>query len=387
MGGSFQLFIVRGIAVRVHFTFPLILVWAVVQFGGLSEQRLSGALLGVIVTLLLFAIVVLHELGHSFAAQYFGVPVKEIILLPLGGLARLDHIPEDPMKEFIIAIAGPAVNVGIAGILFIFGTLTGLGSGFDNPAQFLSGPLDARAIFAYVSLANISLAVFNLLPAFPMDGGRVLRALLASRLSYARATAIAVSVGRSMAGLLGLLGFLGGGVFLILIAVFVYMGAGYEGRVVQLRSALRDLTVEQAYSRHAQTLKPDTTIKSAIDLTLSSFQADFPVCDGDRLVGLLPYHRLIESLNQLPATTPVQQVMLTDVAPIQPTDSIFDVQQRMTQEKLDAIPVVDGDRFLGLLTSRDVNEIYRLGASLPNVLGRMRDTDSETPMTDQNSAL
>jgi CBS domain-containing protein len=196
----------------------------------------------------------------------------------------------------------------------------------------------------------------------------VLRALLATRLDYGRATAIAVTIGQSLAWIAGLWGFLNGDFFLILIAIFVYTGAGQEGQLVQLRRAFADLTVDRAYSRQARTLGPQSTLQEAVDLTLTSFQSEFPVRDGEQLVGLLTYPRLVEALNQRGADTPVREVMQTEVKPVDPNERMFDVQQRMAEQRLDAIPVVENGRLLGLLTNRDVSELYRLAASQPGLL-------------------
>jgi Zn-dependent protease/CBS domain-containing protein len=362
MSDSIQLFSVRGIVIRMHLTFPLILVWAVLQFGVFTGQGLTGTIFGVVVTLLLFAIVVLHELGHSLAAQRYGIEVKEIVLLPLGGVAQLERIPEKPAQEFVIAIAGPAVNGLIAIIMLLLNRIFGIGGPPQDTSLMLvgleTGAVDA--VFNYIFIANLFLAIFNLVPAFPLDGGRVLRALLASRMSYARATAIAVTLGQSLAWLMGLWGFLNGNFFLILIAIFIYTGAGQEGQMVQLRRTLGNLKVHQAYSRKAETLRPETTLQEVVQRLLSSFQTDFPVCDGERMVGLVSYTRLVEALNQFKPETPVQQIMQTNIQPARPNDSLFDIQQRMMTERLEALPVVEDGRFLGLLTIRDVSEAYRL---------------------------
>jgi Zn-dependent protease/CBS domain-containing protein len=368
MTNSIRLLTVRGIDIRVHVTFPLILIFAILQFGVFTGEGVAGAIFGIIVTLLLFAIVVLHELGHSVAAQYYGIPVTQIVLLPIGGVAQLERIPENPTQELVIAIAGPLVNFVIAIVLYLAHLVFRIGGiSTDEPMGLLIGVGQGgiNAVFNYIFAANLFLAVFNLIPAFPLDGGRVLRALLATRLDYGRATAIAVNIGQSLAWLAGLWGFLNGDFFLILIAIFVYTGAGQEGQLVQLRRALGNLTVDKAYSRQARTLTAQSTLQEAIDLTLTSFQSEFPVRDGEQLVGLLTYQRLVEALNQRGAQTPVGDVMLTDVKSVRPDESMFDVQQRMAEQQLDAIPVVENGRFLGLLTNRDVNELYRLAANLP----------------------
>lgn len=375
MVGSFPLFSVRGIMIRVHITFPLILIWGAIQFGVLNGQGLAGAVFGVIVFLLLFVIVVLHELGHSFAAQYYGVPVKEIVLLPIGGVARLASIPEEPIKEFVIAIAGPLVNFVLAGLLFLVAIGSGqvIGNPFDFEAMFAGmATLSLSSIFTYVFVSNLFLGIFNLIPAFPMDGGRVLRALLATQMNYVTATRIAVIIGQNLALLFGLWGFLGGGFFIILIAIFIYFGAGQEAEAVQVRHALRNLTVEQAYSRETHILSPQSTLQEAVDITLSSFQADFPICEGGRFIGLLTQSRLLETLHQQGPQTPVAEVMATEVTPVSPRQEIFDVQQKMTEGSFDALPVVDGGTFLGLITSRDINELYRFVSSQPDLAASLR---------------
>ena len=368
MDSSIKLFAVRGIDIRMHVTFPLILVWAAIQFGFLARGGLEGALLGVIVVTLLFVIVTLHELGHSVAAQHYGVPVEQIVLLPIGGVAQLSRIPENPIEEFVIAIAGPAVNFALAILLGV--VAFALNIPVIRPLETLADiqRITFSSIFTYVFVYNLFLGIFNLLPAFPMDGGRVLRALLATRLAYTQATSIATTVGRGMAWLLGLYGFLTGGFFIILIAFFIYMGAGQEAALVKTRAVLRGLTVRQAFSRQVHTLRPEDTLQNAVMLTLSSFQASFPVCDGSQLVGLLTYPKLVEALSHYSPSTPIAEVMLRDVPTVSPDDELFDVQRRFSEEHLEALPVVDNGRFLGLITSGDVGEVYRLLSVDPSLL-------------------
>jgi Zn-dependent protease/CBS domain-containing protein len=370
MGNSLRLFKVKGIDIRVHITFPLILIWAAVQFGWLNGFGINGAIYGIIVTLLLFSIVVLHELGHSLAALKYGVPVKQIVLLPIGGVAQLKRMPEKPIQEFVIAIAGPLVNVGLAVLFAIIASLAGftltMGNLFNNILNFADTSLSS--VFAYVFISNLFLAGFNLLPAFPMDGGRVLRAILATRVSYVRATAIAVTIGQAMAWLLGLYGFLSGGFFMVLIAIFIFIGAGQEGQLVQLRNVLEGLQVEQAYSRHTQTLPPEASLKDVVNLTLNSFQADFPVCDGEKLIGIITHTRLIQALNTFPPETSVRDVMVEDIPSVSPLDSLFDVQKRFSETGVDALPVVDQGIFRGIITNKDINEVYQFLLKRPDLL-------------------
>ncbi len=370
MGNSIRLFSVKGIDIKVHITFPLILVWAAIQFGLLSGRGLEGAIFGIVVMLILFVIVVLHELGHSIAALSYGVPVKQIVLLPIGGVAQLSRMPEKPIEEFVIAIAGPLVNFGLAIVLAVLAVVLGLEIGIGNMPLTFSRLARAslQSVFAYVFISNLFLGLFNLIPAFPMDGGRVFRSLLATRIDYARATRIAVTVGQGIAWLMALWGLLGGGLFIVAIAIFILIGASQEGQLVQLKSLFDGLRVEQAFSRGVKSLSPSSTLREAVDLTLSTFQSDFPVCVDDQLVGLLTQSRLIDSLNRLKPETLVGQVMEVDVSPVEPKDGLFQVQQRLAELRMDALPVVDQGIFLGLITSRDLNEAYRLLSKSPDLL-------------------
>ena len=260
MDRGISLFKVRGIQIRMHYTFPLILIFAAIQFASLTGRGLTGALFGVIVISILFVIVVLHELGHSIAAQSYGIQVKQIVLLPIGGLAQLARMPEKPSQELVISAAGPLVNFALAAVLAVLG----LAYGQELSLQFgirLPAGITLGAVFSYVFAANLFLGLFNLLPAFPMDGGRILRSLLAMRIDYSRATRWAVTIGQGLAVLMGLWGFFGGGFFLILIAFFIFFAAGQEGRMIKMRQLLGDVTVREAFSSQIRSLSPHSTLR------------------------------------------------------------------------------------------------------------------------------
>lgn len=372
-----KLFTIRGIQVKMHITFPLILVWSAVQYGFLNAGGFSlpGAAFGVVITLLLFACVVIHELAHSLTATYMGFPVRDIVLLPLGGVSQMERVPDRPGHEFLMALAGPLSNVVIAGALIVAGLFlpADLGGGLRrlliNPTR-----LGWADTLPYLIFTNLGLAIFNLLPAFPMDGGRVLRALLATVMSHARATAVAVSVGQGLAWLLGLVGLLTSNLVWVLIAIFVYSGAAQEGRMIQVKNALQGLQVRQAFSRGGAVLSPADPISRAADLTLESFQSDFPVCDGERIVGLLTHTDVIRVLKQRQPETPVREVMQTDFPTAGLNDELFAIHRQMAEARLDALPVIEKGIFLGLLTRRDVNEIYQLLSVSPELLTQRSDT-------------
>ncbi len=370
--GSLKLVTVKGIPIRMHITFPLILVWAAIQFGSGQNPFWRGAVFGIVVVVLLFVCVVLHELAHSLVAIQFGSRVNEIVLLPLGGVAQMERVPERPYQELLMSLAGPVAS-GLIGVGLSFLTL------FLFPLRiwtaFLQaissgGTLSWSYLLPYLAITNLFLAGFNLLPAFPMDGGRVLRAILATVMPYGRATALAVRIGQVLAWGLGLLGLFSRDVFLILVALFVYAGATQEGRMVQLKTALAGLRVRQAYSHSPQAVHPEDPLSHVVDLMLEGFQSDFPVCEGDRLVGMLTRTGVLRGLKEHGPQVPVHQIMQRNFLIVGPDDDLFEIQQRMSESGAEAIPVVDAGTFLGLLTRQDLEEAFRLVTVYPSLLSR-----------------
>lgn len=276
MKWSFRLTRVAGIDIKVHATFGLILLLGAIQWG--VPHGAPGAAFGVLAMLFLFACVVLHELGHSLVARAFHIPVREILLLPIGGVAKLEKNPEKPVHELLIALAGPAVNVVLALVLFAAvdgATLKTL----DAKGLTGEGPLapTAQTLVLWLLAANVSLAVFNMIPAFPLDGGRVLRALLAMGMGFPKATRTAAAIGQLLAVGLGMWAVLAGQLFVALIAFFVFVGAGQEQAEEQARSVLSTLRVGDAYNKHALTLCPGDRVSRVVDYILTSYQPDFAV--------------------------------------------------------------------------------------------------------------
>jgi Zn-dependent protease/predicted transcriptional regulator len=372
MNWSFRLFTIRGIDVRVHVTFVLILIWAAYYWSAVVDDGARGVVFGIVATILLFACVTLHELGHSVQAQAYGIHVQDITLLPIGGLARLDSIPEDPRKEFRIAIAGPLVNVVIAVVLAVVSAFVD-SSSWTSPDRMIDELQDGtwRAMLSYILFANVLLVLFNLIPAFPMDGGRILRSLLAMRMPHVQATRIAGGIGQAMALLLGFLGFASGNFFLILIAIFVWFGAGQESAQAEVRHALSGATVSQVMSASPITLMPSDPLLRAVQLTLSSSQADFPVVDREGyVVGLLTIDVLLKGMHESPGVL-VGEVMKRDFAVARPNEDIAVVQERLAAEQQRAMVVIaDNGRLLGLLTANDIAEAFRLFSAQPELAGR-----------------
>ena len=370
MKGSIKLFSVKGIEINVHFTFLLILIWGAYRWGVQAGAGVTGALFGVMVTVLLFACVILHELAHSLTAMRYGVTVRAISLLPIGGVAQMEEMPAKPAQELKMALAGPLTNIAIAVLLILICLPLGIRStmGVEELSQVL-GTVSWRGLIAYLVSANLTLGLFNLIPAFPMDGGRVLRAFLSMRMGHARATAIAVRIGQGLAVLLGLWGFMGGGFTLIFIAIFIYLGADQEGRMVEVKSVLEDMQVRQAMSHPVQTLTPTDTVTRAVELILQGLQADFPVLEDDRLVGMLTEGDVLSALHKQGADVLVGQVMRRQFVVARPEETLVEVQGQMSAARLRTVPVVERDRVVGLLTAQDINEAYRLLKVLPEGWG------------------
>ena len=349
MGWSFPIGSVGGTSIRIHVTFFLLLAW--VAGSAWIAGGAPAALDSVVFILLLFTCVVLHELGHVLAARRYGVQTPDITLLPIGGVARLERIPEKPSQEFVIAIAGPLVNVVIAAILLvILGGILPAGSlELDNPGVNL---------LARLAGANIFLVVFNLIPAFPMDGGRILRAALAQWLGYTQGTRIAATVGQVLAFGLGFLG-LFGNPLLLFIALFVYLGATAEAHAAQMRDVSRGLLARDAMVSRFETLSPTSRIEDAVAELLSTSQHEFPVVDGaGKMRGLITRDDIIRILREKGPQTPVLEVMRTDIPSVRDTVSLKTAMAEIQQAGRPAVGVVDADgRLVGLITAENLGEL------------------------------
>ncbi|ACB76903.1 site-2 protease family protein [Opitutus terrae] len=347
-----------GIDVYVHFTFLLLLAF----LGFVTWQRthdVYAALAGVAFILGLFGCVLLHEFGHALMARRYGIETRDITLLPIGGLARLERMPEHPLQELWVALAGPAVNVVIALVLYAGLAFTG---GFLE-ATNLDVPFDLRAMLQRLMVVNVFLVLFNLLPAFPMDGGRVLRALLATKLGRRRATAIAANVGQAMAIVFGIVGFMSNP-FLVFIAIFVYLGAQAEAGMVEMQSALEGLRVRDAMMTRFRTLGADDTLAKATDELLAGSQQDFPVIAEGAPVGILRRNDLVKALGQNRRDTPVSEVMCRECATAEAGSSLKRVVESMHERQCGTIPVVQAGQIVGLLTLENVSEMIMVNAAL-----------------------
>ncbi|MFN2541056.1 MAG: site-2 protease family protein [Chthoniobacterales bacterium] len=356
MGWSLPIFRVAGIQLRIHITFLLLIAW--LAFGYYTEGGSAAALGRVVFILLLFVCVVLHEFGHAFAAKGFGINTPDITLLPIGGVARLERMPEEPVQELVIAVAGPAVNVVIAVAL----ALT-----IDWRTSMEPRVVESSILPVQLLAMNVWLVLFNLLPAFPMDGGRVLRALLAIRMPYARATQVAANVGQAFAFIFGFAGLLIPNPFLIFIALFVYIGASQEAALAQMKDVSRRFPVSSAMVREFRSLPADAALEEAVDALLATSQHDFPVVDENgHVAGVLTRHDLIAALRRGDPHIRVGDVMRRDV-PTVTTGTRFEEAFRIMQEcHCPAVPVLDSmKRLVGLLTPENVTELMMVQSAMP----------------------
>ena len=351
MRWSYTIGRIAGTEVKIHVTFFLLLAWI-----AYTAYRAAGATAAVSDTLFIvcfFFCVLLHEFGHIWMARRFGVRTPDVILLPIGGVARLERIPEEPRQELLIALAGPAVTLAI--ILAL--TAVVLVSG---EAMVLRDPLAGEVPFvARLLVSNLLVLVFNLIPAFPLDGGRVLRALLARKLGLVRATQIAGMVGQVFAVGLGIVGVVLHAPLTMLVAFFIFLGAGTEASAVAAREAGRGLQVAQMMVTNFRTIPIHATLAQAVDLLLTGEQREFPVVDNlGRTEGILTRDNLIRGLSRGGPTSTVAEAMTPSAPTVPPTLGFQEALERLRASGLPALPVVDaGGALVGLLTLDNITDL------------------------------
>ena len=349
-----------GIDVYIHATFLLIIVFVAWSHWSLG-QGVPGIVEGVLFVLAIFACVVLHEYGHALTARRYGIKTRDITLFPIGGVARLERMPDQPMQELWVALAGPAVNVVIAAAL---GAWLVVSEGLRPLGELTvtAGPFLERLL-----VMNVLLVAFNLVPAFPMDGGRVLRALLALRLEYTAATQIAATVGQGMALLFGLVGLLGNPM-LLFVALFVWIGAAQEASMVQMRSALAGIPVSRAMITDFKVLGATDPLSRAVELVLQGSQQDFPVLTDGRVAGVLTRADLLRALAQQPASTQVGAVMQRDFPEVHAGEMLETLLGKL--QECACLPVTRGGALVGLVTTENLGEFLMIQAALKGKHGR-----------------
>ncbi len=340
---------VAGIGIFMHWTFLILLAWVAYANIAAGESTLL-VMEGIGFILALFLCVVLHELGHALMARRYGVATRDITLLPIGGLARLERIPEAPWQEFWVAVAGPAVNVAIAAILCVVLLATG------QPIRAVNLTLVGAPFLQGLLWVNVVLVLFNLLPAFPMDGGRVLCALLALKMPRVRATHVAADVGQMMAIVFGIAGFLGGNWILMFIALFVYLAAHGESQAVEMRSICKSYRVHDAMVRQFHALSADEPIGTAARDSLNFHQDDFPVMDGDRLYGVLLKRDLVKALASGASGRHVSEFARQDCPIIDEKDPLDRALDKMTAYSCPILLVQGNGQLTGLLSEEHLGQ-------------------------------
>jgi Zn-dependent protease/CBS domain-containing protein len=358
MNTSIQIGKVMGIPVRLHVTFLLIIPWVAYIFASVSdtyfgwpygfggvEPSMTKWAYSLAFAVLLFVCVAIHELGHSYVARAYGIVIRSITLYLFGGVSSMEEIPRNPKLEFQMAFAGPGTSGALA-IVFLFlyyqsAAILGIG----NPLTILMSTL---------WIVNLTLMVFNLLPAFPMDGGRVLRAWLATRMPYVAATNRAANIGKMFAILMGIFGLFSGGILLLVIALFVYIGASEEERATTINICLDGIRVRNIMSADVHTVPPGMNLRELTDLVFKEKHRGYPVMDGGELLGMVTtadIQRVAESLRQ---TTTVGDVMAKKIFDIGPDEEATIAMKKLTELGVRRLPVIENGRLVGILSREDL---------------------------------
>ena len=341
MKSSVRLGRVFGISISLHLTFILFVAFLGMVYAFQGGAR--AAVTGVSFILALFLSVTLHELGHSMVARGFGVKVRGIVLLPIGGVSQMEEMPEKPSREFLIALAGPATSI-LLGLLL--GAVSLL---LYGPAATFKTSITGGMFIPNLARVNLLLAIFNLLPGFPMDGGRIFRAVLANAMPFDRATAIAAAVGRVFAIGLGLVG-LFTNIWLVFIAVFIYFGASSEASRVHIKTALRDVPVNRVMATSFQTLNPDDRLSQVVEHAYHGFQEDFPVVLDSKLVGVLMKQDILAALHEYGPGALVGKVMRKEFTTVPANSTLEQVYAAIQTCGCSSLPVLDSGRIIGVVT-------------------------------------
>lgn len=353
---------VAGIPVSIHWTFIILLGWIFIGYYRI-ENDAQHAINGVFFIVALFVCVILHELGHALTAKRFKIVTKSITILPIGGLALMEKLPEKPIQELWVAIAGPVVNVVIAILLFIY--LYIAGGILENINIEHLQTLKGNGFLLNLFIANIILAVFNLIPAFPMDGGRVLRALLAFKYERVIATKIAASIGQILAIFFIFFGIFTN-IWLVFIGLFIFIGAGAEAVLEKTKSILAGYTVKDVLMHHYTCLAPDDTLGKAVQVLLDGYEQEFVITKENTVVGVLTKQELIMGLSEHGTTLPISNVMRKDFLILQLSMPLQEVYQKLMANKCSVAPVLKNTKLVGIIDSENINELIMVENALHN---------------------
>ena len=352
MKWSWKFIRIAGIDIYIHATFLLLIYLVGISYWQ-QQGTVQAVISGVGFILVLFACVVLHEFGHSLTARRYGIQTRSITLLPIGGVAALEKMPDDPRQEINVAIAGPAVNFAIALLLYLY-------LNFRNIAMTPDELSVTGGSFVYrLMMVNIFIGAFNLLPAFPLDGGRVLRAVLALRMDHATATRKAASVGQFLALGMGFLGIMYNP-FLVFIAVFIWFGASMESSAEQLKTVLSHASVRHAMLREFHTVSPEDTLAKAVELTLSGSQKDFPVGYHNNLDKVLHHSDLLKGLQERGEHARISELSLQPILSTDVDEPLGKLLERMQGNPAQMVCVTEGGQVVGLLNLENILELIKI---------------------------
>ncbi len=356
MKWSWKIARIARIDIYIHATF-LILIYLVGVSYWNQEGTIEAVISGVGFILALFSCVVLHEFGHSLTARRYGIKTRHITLLPIGGVAALEKMPDDPRQEIHVAIAGPVVNFIIAFFLYIYLSLEHL------PINQEELSVTGGSFLYRLMMVNLFIGGFNLLPAFPMDGGRILRAVLAMRMDHASATKKAAHVGQVLALAMGFLGIMYNP-FLLIIAAFIWFGASMENNAEQLKTILGHATARHAMLSEFHTLSPEDTLAKAIEFTLAGSQKDFPVGYHNNLSRVLHHSDLIKGLQEHGQHARISELPLQIIASSDIDEPLGKLLERMQGNPSQMICVTQGGNIVGLLNLENVLELLKIQGAI-----------------------
>jgi Zn-dependent protease/predicted transcriptional regulator len=355
MGWSINIGKIFGIRFRIHATFFLLLFFVFIST--LGQFGISRAILATLLICAIFVCVLIHEVGHSLIARRFGKETRSITLLPIGGVAAMEEIPEKPVQEIAMAIIGPFINLAIAGVLYLFvGQWRGAGESNLYPDS-------VKSFFAGLIGINVILAIFNMIPAFPMDGGRVLRGILAMKMDYVKATSAAVFVGQAVAMLFIFFGLFNSW-WLVLIGIFLYIGAGSEKQQVVLKSLLRQVPVSEAMTTDFLTLRPDEPVRNAFEHFHHGHQDDFPVIGEGGVEGILTRDRILAGIHEKGLDAHVSEIMDKTFATVDPNTPLDEVYKRLLSTKKTAMIVAEAGRIKGMVCLDGISRYFMIKAAL-----------------------
>jgi len=324
--------------VELHISFLLLMgfIYALAILNLIPGVNFQAALL----ITLLFVTVVLHELGHSYLAQKYGIRIERIILLPIGGVSSMEDLPKEPGQELRISLAGPMVNFVIAFICYLLLLL--LKGSYLGVSSFLS----------YFILVNLILGGFNLLPAYPMDGGRVLRAILAGRMSYIRATELAAGIGKYLAIIMAIVGIFYN-FFLVFIALFIYIGAEQEYQAIMISNYLGGILVENIMSHEVKTVKPDDHVNDVLQTMYQERHMGYPVTDHEEIVGIVTFDDL-SRLKKENLETPIKNFMTKELIFTSPQEPVTTALEKLNQHRVGRLPVIENGQLVGIISRTDI---------------------------------